>query len=169
MKKFNRYQFDILLFLVLIFLQVLFNRFYFIRLEPHSGLITLSDPSLLPLLEYPGGSLIYFPLMVLVYVVLITVFALRKPRRPSLYYGLGLVLVAQANFWWGLTMNEGIGVEVENVFLPQLTNMNGVMLAQDATLVVLIMMLLIKLSVYMIEIYRDIRLTYQQQNPQSKP
>ncbi len=169
MKKFNRYQFDILLFLVLIFLQVIFNRFYFDRLAPHSGQVTLSDPGILPLLEYPGGSILYIPLMVILYVTLITVFTLRKPRRPSLYYGLGLVLVAQANFWWGLTMNEGTGVEIENVFLPQLTNMNGVMLAQDATMVVLIVMLLIKLGVYIIEIFHDIRLTHQQQNPQSKP
>lgn len=168
MKKFNRFQFDILLFLILILLQVLFNRFYYVRLEPYSGSLNLSDPGFFPLIEFPGGSIIYIPIMIAIYVALIAVFAFRKPRRPSLYYGLALVLLAQGNFWWGLTMNEGTNLFVENVFLPQITNAADQMLAQDITIIVLMVMMFIKLGVYMNEIIQDVRLTYQQQQTQQQ-
>jgi hypothetical protein len=153
---FNRYRIDIVVILGLLILSIVYNRLFFAPLN-EAGLLSLEGSVFL---RFEGASVqsVYLPLSALVMTGLVIAYAWRKPRRPSMMYGLSLAALAQYNFWFNVVQASPGSVTTSNIFFPQVASaMTQAEIAQDIAIGVLWVLLMIKLVTYLYEIYLDMR------------
>lgn len=153
---FNRYRIDIVVILGLLMVSIIYNRLFFMPLN-EVGHLTLEGTWLIRFVE-ADSSRVYLPLSAIMMTGLVIAYAWRKPRRPSMMYGLSLAALAQYNFWFNLRQASPSAVTTSDVFFPQVSlAMTQNALAQDIAIGVLWVLLIIKLVTYLYEIYLDMR------------
>lgn len=155
---FNRYRIDIVVILALLIISIVYNRLFFVPLND-LGNLSLEGTWLI---RFTHGSTqrVYLPLSAFLMTGLVIAYAWRKPRRPSMMYGLSLAALAQYNFWFNLRQAAPNTVVTSDVFFPQVSlALTQAAVAQDIAVGVLWVLLIIKLGTYLYEIYLDMRQT----------
>lgn len=152
MIKLNHYQKDILIVIVIMVLQLFFTIFYPFRNPDAATDIVVTTRFIALEFEFValGTSSLYLPLLAGIYGVILVLMLIQKHRRWALIYGFGLALVAKASYMGDLYALSGqtyTDLHVDG-FLSQRLIADGEVLAQNITVYVLAVLLVVKIAIY---------------------
>ncbi len=157
MFKLNHYQKDILFILLLIALQLVFSIFFpFRNPDAESGVVEVSRRFMLVEFNFieHDVSALYFPVLTIIFALLLIFLLIQKHRRFALIYGVAIVLVAKAYFLNGLYALHHTYDNLYTEGLMQRKILSGDdVLAYDISLSLLCLLLLIKVVIYAHDTY----------------
>ena len=156
MKRLNHYQKDIAFLVLLIVLQLVFSSFYPFRNPETATAIEVSRSFLVVRFHFVdlNTTQIYFPTLTIIYSALLVYLVLQKYKRFALIYGFAIVLVAKVYYVLELFALEGTYNNLTTSgFLSKKVLLDGEIVAQDITMYLLIFLFIIKVLIYIHDIY----------------
>ena len=152
MIKLNHYQKDILIVFIIMVLQLFFTMFY--PFQNPDAATDVAVTTRFIALEFDfvalGTTALYLPVLAGIYGVILILLLFQKHRRWALIYGFGIALVAKASYMGQLYALSGetyTNLYVDG-FISQRVVANGEVLAQNITVYVLAVLLLVKIAIY---------------------
>ena len=147
MSKLNQFHKDLMILMTLLLLQVVFSLLFPLTNHTASS-IEVTRNFLTLTIESGGQTHTYLPILPALYMMIMLVMLLRKNKPLTVIYGIGLMLLTKVNFISQLYQLEG---QVNNVsfgnFWLKTVRVDGAVQAQDITIYVIIVLILIKTGI----------------------
>ncbi len=154
MKKLNMFQRYALVLLGLLLLHVGFTLAFPLRAIDDGATITFSREFIRYTFTSGGESFTYVPVLTLIYGALLGGLLLKKQKPYTLIYGIALMLMTKVNFLMELSALEGTQHEVSvSGNLATSVSVGGTNVAQDITIYIIVVLLLIKISIISYDLF----------------
>ncbi len=155
MPKLNSFHRDALVLTGLMFFQILFGFLFPLHSITNGSTVEISRNIITFTVETPENTITYIPFLTLIYAGVLIALLFKKEKPFTLIYGIGLMLLTKVNFLNEL--NQLTGTQ-ENLttdgFFSTRVLVDGSLVAQDITFFVLLVLILIKVSIIIYQIYR---------------
>ncbi len=152
MKVKHYYVKDMLWIVGLIVLQLLFTTFAPVRPADALSSVTVERSFISLTFQFETFSRTFYPLLTIIFVGVLVKLIFSKPRRLTLIYGLGLVLVGHISYMTQLYQLAGSTVNLSATqFLSRQLIVDQAVFAQDATTYILFVLLAVKTIVIVYE------------------